>query len=334
MIGRVPRWPLLVGIVIAASACDNVSWGGMEMGLRGPGADSTPPSPDSGQVQEAEEPVRELGPLLYAGIRDGNMARIIPVGELTEGGLVSIPPGPQGEETLAEILSQRLRPGKAMDLFHQGVRVGTLEIEESEVGDGSYCGRRIQALGHLQLTPEAAEAQHFLALGGAEPDLRGFAPFETLASTYDQRVASINMGAEAIPLVGASWPPSLLDTRQDLQVFRLPGSEAPAVMATFVYKDRLQVGPAPDDAYALMIMGEPRRETFNLVYTWYRNVGESGKGTPRYFSRLDWDGDGDQEILLEVMGESTRWFATIDRGPEGWVTTYEDPCGRPRDPGA
>ena len=36
MIGRIPRWFLMVGIVTATFGCDNVSWGGMSLSLEGP----------------------------------------------------------------------------------------------------------------------------------------------------------------------------------------------------------------------------------------------------------------------------------------------------------
>lgn len=334
MIGRVPHWSLLVGIVIAASACDNVSWGGVEWAIRAPAADSAAPTPDSGRAAEPEPRDQDPGPLLYAGVRDGDAARIFPVAILTEEGLHPLPVGPEGEEASRRLLSRRLAPGTALPLFHQGVRVGTMEVEEAGLVTEPYCGVRAQAFGRLQLVPEAAEAERFIALEPERVSGFGFGSFQTLSSVYDQRVASLNLGAEAIPLVGASWPASLLETRRDIQVFELPGAEAPAVMATFVHGDDLRVGPAPDSAYALMILGEPRGSTFDLAFTWYRKVGEGGKGAPRYFSRLDWDRDGDQEILLEVMGEEARWFAALNRGPDGWVLTYQDPCGDPGDGGA
>ena len=76
-----------------------------------------------------------------------------------------------------------------------------------------------------------------------------------------------------------------------------------------------------------MVLGEPRGPDFNLAYSWYRPVASSGKGAPRFFSRLDWDGDGDEEILLEILGEDRRWFAALNRISDGWVLTYEAPCG-------
>lgn len=329
MIGRVPRWFLLVGIVIAPSACDNVSWGGFEIGFRALGPDSVAPPPDPVEVSVSDPSSAVLGPLLYAGVREGSRGRVFPVGEITQEGLRPLPSGQEGQETVQLLLESRLAPGTELKLFHQGVRTGTMEVENTDLAEDPYCGAPFQATGHLQLTPDAARIQRFLALEEGPGQGFSFEPFSELQSVYDQRVASLNLGAEAIPLVGARWPESLLEIRRDLQVFQLPGGEAPSVLATFLYQDQLRVGPAPNDAYSLLVLGEPRGSSFRLTYSWYRPVDSQRKGAPRFFSRLDWDGDGDQEILLEILGEENRWFAALNRGPGGWLLTYQDPCGAP-----
>jgi len=330
MIGRVPRRVLMVGIVIAASACDNVSWGGVEMGLQGPAADSTNQTVDSLEPGAPPPPPPiPLGPILYAGVRQGDLARVYPVAEITEMGLNPLPGGAQEEQVARQILASRLGVGESLILFHQGVRVGRLDLTDGETTEGPYCGLRAQAEGRLQLIPPASGVQRFLALEADLGRIHAFLPFQELSSVYEQRVASLNLGSQAVPLVGARWPPTLLEIRRDLQVFQLPEGEGPSVMATFLYRDQLQVGPAPTGAYSLMVLGEPRGSTFDLTYSWYRDADANGKGAPRFFSRLDWDDDGDQEILLEVMGESNRWFAALNRGPDGWILTYQDPCGAP-----
>ena len=327
MIGRIPRWLFVVGIVIVASGCDNVSWGGVELSLEGPAADTTISQPDTAGLQAPPDPAVSLGPLLYAGTRTGNRAQVVPVAEITEQGLQPLPGGPEGMEVNDQILQGRLRPGAELILFHQGARVGALVLDQGEIVTDTYCQARPQGTGQLLLSPDAADAERFLAL--ESPRGHPFGPYQELNSTYDQRVASLNLGAEAVPLVGATWPPSLLEIRQDLQILDLAGGAAPAVLATFVYRDQLRIGPAPEDAYALLILGEPRGADFELAYTWYRPVGAEGKGVPRYFSRMDWDGDGQEEILLEVLGADTHWFAAVDRGPERWLTIFQDPCGTP-----
>lgn len=329
MIGRIPRWLSVVGIVMTASACDNVSWGGFDLRLEGPAGDTTGNAGDTTLAASSGDPQASMGPLLYAGTRAGNMAELVPVAEITDAGLQPLSSGEENQAARRRVLQERLRPGGELVLFHQGARVGSLVMESVDTISGTYCEPHLRASGHILLLPEASDTERFLALDRARGSARPFGSYEELGSVYDQRVASLNLGAEAVPLVGAEWPPSLLDIREDLQVLDLPGGEAPAVMATFVYRDRLQVGPAPDGAYALMILGEPRGPRFDLTYTWYRPVATEGKGAPRFFSRMDWDGDGQDEILLEVLGADSRWFAAIDKGPGGWETIYQDPCGTP-----
>ncbi|MGW8265205.1 MAG: hypothetical protein ACWGSQ_02490 [Longimicrobiales bacterium] len=328
MIGRIPLWLLAVGIVIVASGCDNVSWGGVEFSLESPGADTAVAQQDTAELEAPPDTLVSLGPLLYAGTRTGNRVRVVPVAEITQAGLQPLPGGQEGMEANDQILQGRFRPGTELILFSQGVRVGVLVLDQGGIVADTYCQARPEAAGQLLLSPDAAAAERFLALESPRGSRHPFEPYQELASTYDQRVASLNLGAEAIPLVGATWPPSLLEIRQDLQILDLQGGD-PAVLATFVHRDRLQVGPAPEEAYALMILGEPRGVGFELAYTWYRPVGGEGKGVPRYFSRMDWDGDGHEEILLEVLGADTRWFAALDRGLDGWQTIYQDPCGTP-----
>ena len=54
---------------------------------------------------------------------------------------------------------------------------------------------------------------------------------------------------------------------------------------------------------------------------------QTAKAAPRYFDHLDWDGDGADEILLDVFGNDQRWFAALSRAEDGWVRSYQDSCG-------
>ena len=91
----------------------------------------------------------------------------------------------------------------------------------------------------------------------------------------------------------------------------------------------MEIGPAPGEAYSLLIIGEPRGNRFERTFTWYRRVEEEGKGAPRLFSKMDWDGDGEEELLLEVFGECSRWWAALDKENGSWTLAFQDPCGTP-----
>jgi hypothetical protein len=185
--------------------------------------------------------------------------------------------------------------------------------------------------------PGAAQAQRFLALEKAEGRTRALRPFRVYRDQYDQRVGSLNLATSAVPRVGAPWPPSFLDIRQDLNVFPLSEGTSLAVQATFLYQDQMALGPAPPEAYSLMVLGEPVPGSggteFRLAYVWFRPVGPEGKGAPRFFSQLDWDGDGEAEVLLEVLGVESRWWAALDKDGGSWTLAYQDPCGMPRGSG-
>ncbi|MFC1660615.1 hypothetical protein ACFL3S_03980 [Gemmatimonadota bacterium] len=334
MIARVPRWSLIVWILILGSGCDNVSWGGFHVGLQGPPSDSTDPFSDTASAQSDVPSTPEIGPLLFAAVRDADTAFVYPVASGSPGGFRPLLAGDDGRRWTEEIL-HRLRPGTRLSLFSQGVRVGTFYAAGEAATASEYCIPRPRAHGRIELVPGAVEAQNFLALEASTWDRFPVLAYSPLRSQYAQRAATVDMAAAAIPQVGARWPPSLVDIRQDLQVFQLGERAGPAVMATFLHLDSFTEDPAPDDSYSLLVLGEPREGGYANTYVSYRLVGEAGKGAPRYFSHLDWDEDGEDEILLENFGEGTRWWAGLDREAGEWRIAFEDPCGpRGSDPSA
>jgi hypothetical protein len=116
--------------------------------------------------------------------------------------------------------------------------------------------------------------------------------------------------------------------RAAIDVFRLPGADGPSVAATFLNADRLAVAEPGRGAYSMLLMGTREGDVYRRSYVGY-NRADAGKAAPRYFDHLDWDHDGDSEILLEVFGATSRWFATLGRRGDAWVQTFQDPCGAP-----
>ena len=328
MNGRIPHWILMVGIVTAAYGCDNVSWGGMSLRLEGPPGDTLAPGPgDTGAGGEEGNLRIEYGPLLYAGTKEGDSALVVPVAELVDGRLRPLPQGDSALLLADQIREERLAPGQKLTLFHQGTRIGTLFLTTSSGVGNDYCPPRAQARGHLELSPSASGAEHFLALEEAPGEHGSPGPFRPSDVDRAQWNAVHNLAGEALNQLRAQWPAALQDIRQDLQSIRLSDDDGPAVVATFLFRDQLGIGPASDAAYALLILGEPRGTRFDRTFTWYRRVEDEGKGAPRFFSSMDWDGDGEEEILLEVFGADTRWWAALDRENGAWSIVFQDPCG-------
>ena len=328
MIGRIPRWFLIVGIVTAPLGCDNVSWGGMSVSLQGPPGDSTG-NPSAGGPGEEAPPRIEVGPLLFAGVREGDSAIVQPVGEIVEGSLAPLPGGPDGERLTEQLLRESLVPGRRFALFHGGSRVGTLTLSGRGELSRDYCTPRPRAAGRLELLPSASEVARFLAMAETEGPEPSYESVEPLVPERLHRNAAQNLAGRALNELQAPWPRTLQDIRRDLQVFRLEGSRETAVAATFTFRDQLEVGTPEEGAYALFLLGEGDGSGFRRTFTWYRPVAEGGKGAPRLFSWMDWDGDGMDEILLEVFGVDTRWWAALSRNQEGWSTVFQEPCGTP-----
>jgi hypothetical protein len=311
-------------ILTGAPGCDNVGWGGIDIELAAPrgGVESTPAAIEEATPANAS---RVPGPLLLAGFRAGERGTFVVVGEVVGAGLRTYPDAafPEDKERLLELTA----PGSEWILFSEGVRVGRL-ITELAGPAGDFCGGRLAISGIVELVPTAAAAERMLALPSGAVRNRPHEAYRELAHTYEQRVATLAIAGDAIPRYGAPWPAlGTLDARADIQSFQLRGTAGPSVAATFVSGDEVRVGPPGSDAWALFIVGQEQGGAYHEMYSWYRSAAQEGKGVPRFFDHLDWDGDGTDEILLDVFGESGRWFAALARRDEAWVRTFQDGCG-------
>jgi len=320
------RLPLL-GIVIVATGCDNVEWGGVELDLSSPSDRLV--SESSPEVTEVVESIDTptIGPILYLGHRAGIEATLVPVAEIRPNGLFPLEASGSAEASRA-FAAEHLSPGLEFTLFSDGARVGRLTAERFSV-DQQYCGVRPQIRGPIELTPSAATVQTFLALPRQEGNAFAYGAYSPVVPTRDLRITSLNTMQEVIPTVGALWPVSVLGIRQDVQMFRARSGGAPTVVATFIYADELSVGPAARGAYSVFLASDDDGTGYRGSYVDYRLFSRDGKGSARYFDHLDVDGDGIDEMVLEFMGENSVWLSALGRRGESWVETYRDPCGLP-----
>ncbi len=326
------RWLALAVIVTVLSGCDNVAWGGVEVQMQAPPsqADLTGESGEE-QALGADEadglPSLPEGPILLTGLRDGPMATLVAVGEIRGSQILPFPSEDEEPGFRERLTSELLGPGSEFVLFSEGARVGRLAADSTGVDD-RYCVPRTTVTGRLELVPGAVEASHFLAISASGARDREYGAFQELEHTYEQRVASLDLASAAIPAVGAQWPTSVLEARRDIQTFRLPEADAPTIATTFLFRDQLAVEEAPEGAWSMFMLGSERGDgSWARDFTWYRPADDDGKGAPRFVDHLDVDGNGSSEILLEVLGDDSRWFAGLTRGGGEWRRTYQDPCG-------
>jgi hypothetical protein len=324
------RWLLFAVILTAPYGCDNVTWGGVDVRLQAPPA-KTEVTPEVVPEAEQSQSLPELpaGPILLAGTREGNSATLVAVGEVRGDGLAPFPSETEAPGFLDHFSKTLLPPGAELVLFSEGSRIGRLTVTETST-DTRFCVPRPSVTGVLEVTPGASNARRILALLDTGAVRRPYAPYRSWDHDYDQRVASLSLASDAITAVGATWPPSLLESRADIQAFRLPEASGGSVAATFLFDDRLAVAPSANDAYAIFVMGSRGGSGYQSDFVWYRKAQDEGKGAPRYFSHLDWNRDGRSEILLDVFGAEHRWYAALAQRNGTWVRTFQDPCGEPR----
>lgn len=316
-------------ILTALTACDNVSWGGIEWHLQSP-----PPVVDTAAVDTVAQepdapPPLELGPVLYAVERGGASDTLQAVAEITPDGLRPLPIR-EAVDFESRFRSQRMSRGTRFALFASGVRVGTFHATESVPPDTTLCAPRPRTAGRMEVLPEAVDVPRLLAVDGDHARRRPLGDFRPRVEQRNERAASLNLGAALLNRLEAPWPADLLESRGDIQVFRPEGGDGePAIAATFLFRDDLEVGEAPPSAWSIFYIAEPGADGYDTDFVWYRTAGEEGKGAPRFFEHADWDGDGREDVLLELLGRDSRWFAALARGPDGWSRTFQDPCGAP-----
>lgn len=315
---------MLAVILTVGTGCDNVEWGGIDVELKPPPESARPVSVEVGQ-NDPPGPKNYSGPLLLAGIRNGERADFVVVGEVHPDVLREFPDArfPEDQGRLAALTA----PGTEWVLFSDGVRVGRMVTEASGPAEG-FCGSRTEVSGVVELVPSAAGAERLLAMPASDASPRPYEPYRAIRHQYDQRVATLTIAGDALRDYSAVYPPlGMLDARDHIQAYQLRHAPGEAVAATFMHEDELTIAPPGSRAYALFVIGEQDGAEYDMAYTWYREVDAEGKGAPRYFDHLDWDNDGTDEILLDVLGANRRWFAALGRRDGTWARTFQDSCG-------
>ncbi|MEX2470666.1 MAG: hypothetical protein WEA34_00700 [Gemmatimonadota bacterium] len=310
-------------ILTVPTGCDNVAWGGIEVSVEAPETanEGTPGSAEAAPA-EAVAPPEPLGPLMLAGTRVGSALTLTPVGLLGTSGLEPLPTEPERREEALEVLGV----DSEWVLFAGGVRVGTATVSATRESS-QECSLGIVLDAVPRLVPAAINADRLLALPATLAGEWAFGDYAPVAHSYDQRVASLDIGRAALPRVGAPWPANgMLPVRRDIRAFRPGGDATPSFAASFVVGDTLDTsGPSPT-SYSLFLMADQGPQGFRETYLTYRTA-EEGKAAPRFFGHLDWDEDGSDEVLLEVFGEGRRGYVALERGADGlWTRSFGSAC--------
>ncbi len=335
------RFPQLVWLVMitGVTGCDNVAFGGIQVELQAP--EEAPRAVESSGTEAVESAAPEplvpvsLDPLVYVVERSGgSRATILPIAQLSDGDYSPLPDTSDIPDLFERFAIDRWEAGTEFALMAQGSRVGTFIADGSTAQDRSACQLRPRGGGHVEVRPDAAGLDWFMAI----PASNGArSPWMAIPGTEDARLreASLNLAQRMIPVLGVLWPPSIPDVRRDLQPFSPGGGDGSGLAVSYVYGDRLAVGPAAPRAYSLFMIAaaEEGSDRYEPLLTWHQEA-VSRKAFPRFLAAHDHRDAGTPDAVLEVFGESARWYTILGARGEDWSVLYLDDCGEPASRGA
>ncbi len=309
-------------ILTAPAGCDNVSWGGSDVQF------IPPPPAEPPEIAPADEGFLGLGlpggSVLFHAVRGEGGGRLIPVAEVAGDSLRALrrprDVSPQAyEQGFREAV---IEEGAQFDLFRRGARVGTFIVSGPGAVDG--CGVP-SAEGSIVTVAAAADADEFLAFRrGLAPEVLGeYGPPQIDASirTYASLLAERLILQNGLPRP-RSWP----GAQRDLQAVELSGGGNPEMAATYLVGDQLGVGAAEPDGYSVFYLaGYGRRTGYTPFYSEVHDYRSGGKVAPRYVDHLDWDGDGGQDVLVQLFGASASWYERVAEAGGNWRRSWEGP---------
>jgi len=309
-------------IVILLTACDNVSWGGIDVTVVPP-----PPRP-GGQPAPAVEPGAERlpqGPVLYHVAASGPVGTMVPVGEIDGDSLLPLraaaDPRVYGENFIAE----HMRQGAEFVLFRDGIRAGTFIVTGAAL-DSMACGPVPQATGSLELGETGAGVAEFLALERVQAPQIARRMEQPLEATRAMRVIAPIDADRLLRNRHAQFPADWGRALAQLKVIGLSDTRNPGFTATYLVGDTL--GPGLDDAgHSLFFVAIPSQLGYDTVYVSFHEYAATGKAAPKVIDFLDWDRDDWPELLLRVYGSRHSWFEAVGRGADGtWRRIFSDRC--------
>ena len=338
------RVAIPLAIVTGLTACDNVSWEGVDLELRAPPEHAPDPEAtpdDPGDEEEAPPPDLDQGAFVYLVERvpGEDDASLMPVAEWRPqtGELAALPEDLEPEEFQERFAYNRFQPGEEFVLLAGGYRAGTF-IGDGDVEPGAdFCPARPVGGGRTELASGASDHDRFLAVRKEDFGTLEFGDLPPGAPGADLEEAAETAAGPLMMEYEAPWPPSMGEIRQALRMTELPPAGDPVMAATFIFGDDLTLGEASGNAYALFFLArqEGGEGAFRAVHSSYRRQDQDGKAWPDPVDFLPWSalpgGEAQQGLgafVVRSVGEDARWFYALEPDEAGgqWEMTFRDPC--------
>lgn len=314
-------------IVTQAWGCDNVDWGGADIAI-------VPPPPKGDEVVVAGDTtgIQELpsGPILYYVRTGASGASMVPVGMIAGDSLRPIDPGAEPDEYNNRFIAEFMRQGSEFTLFHGGRRAGTFVVESSVPPPMNACPRLPLASGALELSSRADSTREFLAMAKRQAAEPTRIPVDLNPSRRMQVVGPI-LAERLLRQRGSQLPGNWGFAMKQIHPFPVEGVADPGFAATLLVGDELARGGEFGQgrvAFSLFFLATPNAQaSFDTVYAEYANYQQGGKRAPRTVDFLDWDRDGQAEVLRYVYGQNSEWFEAVGNvGEDDWGLIFSGRC--------
>lgn len=318
-----------LGIVTALPGCDNIDWGGAEVGI-------VPPPPRAvEQVAEPEGPQVErvpAGPILYYVRPDNEVhATVVPLGEITARELRPLEATASWEAFGTQFIGRHLREGTELSLFRGGARVGTLIVQTGMVPGPEVCPQVPRARGVMELVAGVERDGDFLAMAKPQAPTGLASPLPPEPTPVMRRLAPI-LAERLLRERRAPLPGNWQRAMAQLRPFPMANLPDAAFAATFLVGDTLAPGPA-QEGHSLFFIGEPvPRLGFDTAFVRFTVYAQDGRAAPRLVDFLDWTRNGQVELLLNVYGADQTWFEAVARVNGAWRMVFQNRCPEPPAP--
>jgi hypothetical protein len=313
-------------MLAATTACDNIDWGGADVAIvpPPPRADALPASADD----LAADPLPE-GPLLFYVVPTTEGASMVPVAEISGDSLRALRGTRNARAYAQRLIAAHMRRGSEFVLFRRGSRVGNFVIQQSSAPSEDVCPMLPTARGTLELSSSAAQIPEYLAISKVSaPEMGRNIPFATEPNRSMQIIAPI-LAERMIRARRAELPGNWQRAMAQLQPFPMANSRDAAFAATFLVGDELRSG-GDNVGYSLFFIAQPGAQFgYDTVFVNFTNYPTGGKAAPRVVDFLDWNRDGQVDLLLQVFGPTGTWFEAASKDQRGeWELAFRDRCER------
>ena len=310
-------------MLVAVASCDNVNWGGADVAIvpPPPRADALPASAED----LAADPLPE-GPLLFYVVPSSDGATMVPVAEITGDSLTALRGEKDGRGYATRLVAAHMRRGAEFVLYRRGTRAGNFVIQEATVPEGNVCPMLPTARGTLELSSAAAQVPEYLAISKVSaPEMGRNIAFSTEPNRNMQVIAPI-LAERMIRARQAELPGNWQRAMAQLQPFPIANTRDAGFAATFLVGDEMRTG-GDNLGYSLFFIGQPGAQFgYDTVFVSFNDYPRTGKTAPRVVDFLDWNRDGQVDLLLQVYGPNSTWFEAVSKVNNEWKRTFQHRC--------